>query len=309
MKGLWRILIHGGAGVITRDKMTPELEADFRSGLARALETGAELLRGGAAAMDAAVGAVTAMEENPLFNAGRGSVLTHKGQIEMDAAVMDGRHRRAGALCAVRSIRNPIQAARAIMEDGSHVLLTGDGAEDFARERGLELMELRWFETETRRRQLEAAAEREGSQLDHDGKFGTVGAVVLDVHGDLAAATSTGGMTNKRDGRVGDSPLIGAGTYADNNSLAVSATGQGEAFIRAVAAYRMAAEVEIRGSNIAQAGARVLEHIAALGGSGGLIAVNTRGEWTMPFDTPGMFRATDGSDGKSFVGIYGDENN
>jgi beta-aspartyl-peptidase (threonine type) len=303
----WRILIHGGAGVITREKMTGDLELRYREALGAALNAGAQVLAGGGDALDAASAAVVYLEDDPLFNAGRGSVFTHHGTIEMDAAVMHGADRSAGAVCAVTGIRNPVLAAGAVREDGTHVLLNGAGAERFAREQGLDFQPREWFETEMRRRQLEAARRSSGTQLDHDGKFGTVGAVALDVRGNLAAATSTGGMTNKQFGRIGDSPLIGSGTYADNRSLAVSATGQGEAFIRAVAAYRMAAMVELAGADIGAAGSAVLGHIARLGGSGGLIALDAAGNWSMPFDTEGMFRGMAAEDEAPRVGVYRDE--
>jgi beta-aspartyl-peptidase (threonine type) len=318
----WKMLVHGGAGVITRARLGGDQEARYRLALHSALEAGATALRDGASAMDAACSAVAAMEDDPLFNAGRGSVFTADGHIEMDAAVMSGIDRSAGAICGVVGIRHPILAARRVMEDGTHVLLTGKGAEEFARQEGLDFAPSEWFETEHRRRQLEAARARDEQILDHDGKFGTVGAVALDSGGNLAAATSTGGMTNKRFGRVGDSPLIGAGTYADNRSLAVSATGQGEAFIRSVAAFRLAVAWELSfgaperdevspdpgdgqdSPALDLAARKVLEDVRLLGGSGGLIALDSRGNWAMPFNTEGMFRGMAGSEGGEIIGIY-----
>ncbi|VTU35290.1 isoaspartyl peptidase/L-asparaginase family protein [Variovorax sp. RA8] len=297
------IAIHGGAGTISAAALDAGAAQAYHEALRAIVQAGQALLLGGASALDAVCLAVEMLEECPLFNAGRGAVFTHAGTHELDAAVMNGADLRAGAIACVSRIRRPVRAARAVMEDGAHVLLVGAGAEDFARERGLEMVDPAWFSTEARRAQLERAQAAGRVALDHDGtantgapldegrKFGTVGAVALDMQGHLAAATSTGGMTNKRVGRVGDSPLIGAGTYADDKRAAVSCTGSGEMFIRAAAAYDVCARMRYAGQSLAQAAqAVVMQSLPSIGGSGGLIAVDRNGNVCMPFNTDGMYR-------------------
>ena len=314
------IAIHGGAGTITRAALTRELEADYRATLAAALLAGQRVLAADGPSLDAVAAAVRMLEDSPLFNAGRGSVFTHDGRIEMDASIMDGHDRRAGAVAALTTVRNPIDAARAVMERSRHVLLVGAGAEEFAREQGLATADPEYFRTALRWEQLRVAQERDRLQLDHDApaaaaadkagaapddeKYGTVGAVALDRAGNLAAATSTGGLTNKRFGRVGDSPLIGAGTWAENESVAVSATGSGEMFIRGVAAYDVAALVKYRNLAPQQAAEEVLAKVGAIGGRGGLIVVDRTGEPVFVFTTEGMYRGCARGDAPPEVAIY-----
>ncbi|EKF18628.1 isoaspartyl peptidase/L-asparaginase family protein [Nitratireductor pacificus] len=290
----WALALHGGAGTILRSKLTKQEEARFREGLADALRAGTAVLEKGGAAIDAVERTVIALEENPMFNAGRGSVLTSEGGIEMDAAIMDGRNLDAGAVIGLNTVRNPISLARLVMEKNDHVVLAGKGAEAFARERGLQSMPTDWFVTERRRNQLEEARKTQAVSLDHnDGKYGTVGAVARDMGGNLAAATSTGGMTNKAPGRVGDAPLIGAGTYASNRGCAVSATGHGEMFIRLTVARDIAAMMEYLGLDLEEAVRRkVHDELPALEGAGGLIAVGPEGLPVLSFNTPGMYRAS-----------------
>ena len=294
------IAIHGGAGTILREKLTPEKEREYREGLAASIEAGWVVLSSGGSALDAVQAAINVMEDSPLFNAGKGAVFTHEGRNEQDACIMDGATRAAGAVAAVRRIRNPINLTRLVMEHSPHVLLAGEGAEAFAVAHGMELVEAEYFFTEYRWGQLQEALanERQGAgksavRLDHsvEDKIGTVGAVALDAHGNLAAATSTGGMTNKRFGRIGDSPIIGAGTYAHNATCAVSTTGVGEFFMRAVTAYDIAAMMEHARLPLAQACEKAMERLAALGGEGGLIALDRQGNIVMPFNSKGMYRA------------------
>jgi beta-aspartyl-peptidase (threonine type) len=284
----WRLMIHGGAGAMRPDKGDPDHEQRARAGLGNALDSGAKILRGGGSAIDAVEAAVRVLEGDACFNAGRGSVLTSEGVVELDAAIMDGSTRGAGAVAGVRTTRAPISLARAAMERGPHVFLSFDGADQFARELGLEQVENGWFVTEERRRQLDELLARGG--FDAEVKYGTVGAVAVDADGHVAAATSTGGLTAKRWGRIGDSPLIGAGTYADDRSAAVSATGSGEYFIRAVAAHQLAERIRLAGETLQQALDGVLEDVKRLGGTGGLIAVAPNGEATWGFTTPAMYR-------------------
>jgi beta-aspartyl-peptidase (threonine type) len=282
----------------------PDHEQRARDGLRAALDAGAAVLAEGGAALDAVEASVRLLEDDPCFNAGRGSVLTSEGQVELDAAIMDGSTRRAGAVAGLKTTRAPVTLARRLMEQGPHVFLSGAGADQFARDAGLEQVENDWFVTPERRRQLDELLKRGG--FDADVKYGTVGAVAVDQHGHVAAATSTGGLTAKRWGRIGDSPLIGAGTYADDRSAAVSATGSGEYFIRAVAAHQLAERVRIGGEPLQAALDAVLADISELGGTGGLTAVGPTGEAAWGFTTRAMYRGmADASD--RVVAIYADE--
>ena len=293
------IAIHGGAGTIAAVTVDAASAQPYREALHAIVAAAQAALLRGAPALDAVCLAVEMLEDCPLFNAGHGAVFTHDETHELDAAVMSGADLRAGAIAGVSHIRRPVRAARAVMEDGAHVLLAGTGAEAFAREHGLEMVDPSYFSTEARRQQLHHARAGDRVSLDHDGaplaegsKFGTVGAVALDMHGHLAAATSTGGMTNKRVGRIGDSPLIGAGTYADDATAAVSCTGSGEMFMRVVAAYDVCARMRYSGQTLQQAtDAVVMQSLPPLGGRGGLIAVDRLGNVCLPFNTEGMYRA------------------
>jgi len=285
------IAIHGGAGVLRADRAGHR----HRAVLHQALQAGYEILKKGQSAIDAVAAAVVVLEDSPLFNAGRGSSFNTDGEIEMDASIMDGATLRAGAVAAVRRIRNPVLAARAVMEKSRHVLLAGRGAERFARKQGLQFEPAEYFHTQKRLRAL-----RKNLKNYH----GTVGAVALDAEGSLAAATSTGGYTGKLPGRVGDSPLIGAGTYADNRACAVSGTGLGEAFIRAAVGYDVCARMRYGGASLAAAAAAALKAVAVLGADGGLIAVDRRGNVAMPFNSEGMFRACIDRRGRRTVAIF-----
>lgn len=299
------IAIHGGAGAVPRHTLTAEREQRYRDGLAAALDLGYATLEKGGSSLDAVTAAVRSLEDNPLFNAGCGAALTRDGAAELDAAIMEGRQQRAGAVAAVRHVRNPVELARRVMEKSRHVLLVGAGAEEFALEEGLALVPNAYFRTEERRAQLES--ERGGRPVSDlfPSSQGTVGAVALDEAGDLAAATSTGGMTNKRQGRVGDSPIIGAGTYAKNGVCAVSATGHGEYFIRTVAAHHICAAVEYRGLTLSAAVHELLhQRLRELGGSGGVIALDRSGRIVTEFSTEGMFRGVRDSSGLRQIDIY-----
>jgi len=300
----WRLVIHGGAGSMHPHTLDAEVEKHSRAGLEAALEAGAAILDRRESAVDAVEASVRALEEDTCFNAGRGSVLTAEGHIELDAAIMDGRTRRAGAVSGLRTTRAPISLARTLLDQGPHVFLSGKGADDFAREHGFEQVDNHWFEVAERRRQLDELLGSGG--FDDEVKYGTVGAVAVDVDGHVAVATSTGGLTAKRWGRVGDSPLIGAGTYADNRSAAVSATGSGEYFIRAVAAHQLAERVRLGGQSLQEALDAVLADIRTLGGKGGLIAVAPNGEAAWGFTTPAMYRGMADATGRT-VAIYADE--
>lgn len=298
------IAIHGGAGAIARASMSAEQEQHYIQALSAIVSRGQDILSSGGMALDAVTEAVRMLEECPLFNAGKGAVFTHEGTHELDASVMDGRTLEAGAVAGVKRIRNPVLAARAVMEKSPHVMFIGEGAEAFAFAQGLERVEENYFSTPFRHQQLQRALSASQMLLDHDGggpgegapldadrKFGTVGAVALDVHGNLAAATSTGGMTNKQAGRVGDSPLIGAGCYANNATVAVSCTGTGEVFMRTLAAYDIAALMEYAGLSLKEASDRVvMAKITALGGAGGVIAIDREGNVALPFNSEGMYR-------------------
>jgi beta-aspartyl-peptidase (threonine type) len=294
-------MVHGGAGSERIAHGGPAHEADARSGLSEALEAGAAILSRGGGALDAVEAAARLLEENPCFNAGRGSVLTEHGEVELDAAIMDGRGRRAGAVAGIKTTRAPISLARRLLEHGPHVFLAGEAADRFAEAAGIEQVENSFFILPERRHQLEEALA--AGVLADPIKYGTIGAVAVDLSGNVAAATSTGGITAKRWGRVGDSPLIGAGTYADDRSAAVSATGSGEFFIRAVAAHQLAERMRLGGESLQQALDAVLEDIRSLGGRGGLIAVAPNGDAAWGFTTPAMYRGMADATGQT-VAIY-----
>jgi beta-aspartyl-peptidase (threonine type) len=305
------IAVHGGAGTMSRADLTPELEAEIRAALDAAIDAGDAVLRAGGPALDAVSAAVVVLEDSPHFNAGKGAVFNAEGINELDASIMDGATLRAGAVAGLHRVRNPIRLARAVMEHSRHVMLIGDGAEAFARTVGVELVDPGYFRTEHRWEALQKAraAEEEGAStpLPSSAYFGTVGAVALDAQGRLAAATSTGGMTNKRWGRVGDAPILGAGTYA-NAHCAVSATGWGEFFIRLAVAHDICARIEYRGDGVAEAaGEVVMKRVPALGGDGGVIALDAEGEISMPFNTAGMYRAWRKPDGSRGRAIFRDE--
>lgn len=305
---IYALAIHGGAGTILRSRMTPELEASYHASLRRALDTGQAILADGGPALEAVTEAVCVLEDEPLFNAGRGAVFTSEGKQEMDAAVMDGAARRAGAVAGICGPRNPVRAARAVMERTDHVVLIGSNALRIAREAGLPFEEAPYFFTQSRWDALQATlnmrARGEESE-DPARRHGTVGAVARDVHGNLAAATSTGGMTAKAPGRVGDTPIIGAGTFADNASCAVSGTGHGEIFIRWTAAAEIGARIRFLGESLAQAADHVImNELAPNGGSGGVIAVDATGRIAMPFNSEGMYRGCVSSSERAATFIY-----
>jgi beta-aspartyl-peptidase (threonine type) len=298
----WKLMVHGGCGAMRPETVSPEQEEQARAGLNAALDAGEAVLASDGSALDAVEAAARVLEEAVSFNAGRGSVLTADGHVELDAAIMDGRDRRAGAVAGMRTTRAPIHAARAAMELSPHVLLTYDGADLFALEQGLEQVDNGWFVIPQRQAQLDKVMAA-GGGFDSDIKYGTIGAVATDAHGHVAAATSTGGLTAKRWGRIGDSPLIGAGTYADDRAAAVSATGLGETFIRAAAAAELCARVRIGHQSLQEALDAVLADVQALGGNGGLIAVGPAGEAAWGFTTAGMYRGVASPDGRE-VRIY-----
>ncbi len=300
------IAVHGGAGVIPAAELTPERRQAFHAALESALRAGFALMEAGGASLDAVVAAVKVLEDDPLFNAGRGSVLTASGHHELDASIMDGRDLRAGSVTGVRRVRNPVELARLVMDRSPHVMLAGPGADEFALGMGLEPVANEYFSTERRRTELERHLRGEARSSD-EAVLGTVGAVALDSHGNLAAATSTGGMTGKKWGRVGDSPIIGAGTYAANDCCAVSATGHGEFFIRAAVAHEIASLMRYRGMSVREAADEVvLKQLVKLGGSGGVIAVGRDGSIAMPFNSPGMLRGAMDSMGRLETGILQD---
>jgi beta-aspartyl-peptidase (threonine type) len=329
------LVIHGGAGTITRQNMTPEKEKAYRAALNQAMQTGYAILKRGGSSMDAVEATIRVMEDSPLFNAGKGAVFTHDGKNEMDAAVMDGKTLKAGSIAGVTTIRNPISTARRVMDKSEHVMMVGPGAEAFAKAQGMTIVDPSYFYTETRWQGLQQALKEEKVQLDHSEKpdkatnkpdttrktgslldekiftegkkFGTVGCVALDQAGNLAAGTSTGGMTNKRYGRVGDAPLIGVGTYANNATCAVSATGHGEYFIRSVVGYDISALMEYKGLSVQQAADEVvMKKLVERGGEGGVIALDRNGNFAMPFNSAGMYRGYIKADGSSDVMIYKD---
>ncbi|WP_353720589.1 isoaspartyl peptidase/L-asparaginase [Dyadobacter sp. 676] len=336
------LVIHGGAGTITRANMSPEREKAYREGLNLALQKGYEVLEKGGTSVQAVEAAIRVMEDSPLFNAGKGAVFTNEGKNELDAAIMEGKTLKAGAVAGVTTIKNPISAAIAVMDKSAHVMMAGKGAEQFAKEKGLEIVDPSYFYTEARYKALQRAKEQEKTELDHntgqekegkarteekeikkapktgyrhfDGliftegkKFGTVGCVALDKYGNLAAGTSTGGMTNKRYGRIGDAPIIGAGTYANNATCAVSATGHGEYFIRSVVGYDISALMEYKGMSLTDAANEVvMKKLVERGGEGGVIAVDRNGNIAMPFNSEGMYRGFVKADGNREILIYKD---
>jgi beta-aspartyl-peptidase (threonine type) len=306
------LAVHGGAGTIERSKLTPEREKEYREGLERALTVGYEILKSGGSSLDATEASVRVLEDDPHFNAGKGAVFTNAGTHELDAAVMDGKTLKAGAVCTLKHIKNPVSLARLVMEKSGHVMMAGDGAEIFAKANGVELVDQKYFFTQERFDALQKMREAEKTGASGGKKFiitdqdrhGTVGAVALDQAGNLAAATSTGGTTNKRPGRVGDSPIIGGGTYANNATCAISATGDGEYFIRATVAHDVSALMEYREKSLKDAAQAVLDKVAKLGGTGGLIAIDNNGNITLPFNTSGMYRGHVDTSGKFVVEIY-----
>jgi beta-aspartyl-peptidase (threonine type) len=306
------LVVHGGAGTIERSSMTPERESEYRAGIENALRAGQQILQTGGSSLAAVETTVRMLEDDPHFNAGRGSVFTSAGTNEMDAAIMDGKTLRAGAVADVQHVRNPIVLARALMEKSKHVMMVGSGAEDFAKRNGIELADSKYFFTQDRWDALQKMKAGEKAGTDAGKKFlvsdaerhGTVGAVARDSQGNLAAGTSTGGTTNKLPGRVGDSPVIGAGTYANNATCAVSCTGDGEFFIRAAVAHQVSALMELRGMSLREAAAKALAQAEKLGGTGGLIAVDKDGNVALPFNTSGMYRGYLGGNGKFVIEIY-----
>ena len=307
------IVIHGGAGTILKANMTPELEKEYRQVLAEAVAVGHGILKAGRTSQEAVEKTIHVMEDSPLFNAGKGAVLTAEGHASLDASFMDGKTLNAGAISGVQHIKNPITTAIAVMEQSPHVMLSGKGADAFAASLGLDTVPNNYFITERRKNALKRVQEREASEVSfydpfiRDSKFGTVGCVALDKAGNLAAGTSTGGMTNKKWDRIGDAPIIGAGTYANNNSCGVSATGWGEFFIRSVVAHDIAALVEYKGVDIKTAANTVLQKVADLGGDGGVIVLDRKGNVAMEFNTEGMYRAHMDAQGNLTIKIYGDE--
>lgn len=314
------LAIHGGAGTILRSEMTADLEAEYRAGLENALRKGFEVLQKNGSALDAVEVAVVELENFPLFNAGKGAVFTHEGKNEMDACIMDGKNLTAGAVAFVKNVKNPIKLARLVMEKTEHHLLAGDGANEFAKQMNVEFEDDAYFFTEHRYEQLLKARELGVVQLDHTADeiedqnpktkvqkpIGTVGAVACDFEGNIAAATSTGGMTNKKFGRIGDTAIIGAGNYAANETCAVSCTGHGEFFMLGVTAYDVAARMKYKNLSLAEASKEALEHLTEIGGEGGFIAVDSKGNVVLPFNSDGMYRGFATSDGEIKVEIYGE---
>ena len=315
------IVIHGGAGTILKENMTLEDEAAYKAKLEEAIRVGHKILSEGGSSLDAVEQTIHVMENSPLFNAGKGAVFTNAGTNELDASIMDGKTLNAGASAGTKTVKNPISLARAVMEHSQHVMLAGDGVDAFAKEQGLEIVDPNYFYTESKMNSLKHVKNAEnGKKSDNktsfydatikDSKYGTVGCVALDKHGNLAAGTSTGGMTNKRWGRVGDAPIIGAGTYANNNTCAVSSTGWGEFFIRAMVAHDISALMDYKGLTLQEAARVVIqEKIPELGGDGGIIAVDKYGNMVMEFNTPGMYRATMNDKNELTIGIYSDNEN
>lgn len=304
------IAIHAGAGSMSREEFSPEMDTKIRARLEQAVRAGHEVLTSGGSSLDAVSKAVTILEDAPFFNAGRGAVFNSEGRNELDASIMDGKTLNAGAIAGVHNVRNPVLLARKVMTESIHVMLAGEGAEAFAHEQGIVFEDDAYFRTERRWQQLQEAKARETAQAPRtpESWLSTVGAVALDGQGNLAAATSTGGMTNKRWGRIGDVPVIGAGTYADNASCAVSATGHGEYFIRATVARDICARIEYTGASLQEAADQVvMQKLVEMGGRGGVIAVDPQGNLSLTFNTSGMYRASMDKEGKLYIGIYEDE--
>lgn len=305
----YAIAIHGGAGTILRSIMTPEKETAYKKALEDAIVAGETILKKGGSSLNAVENAIRSLEDNPLFNAGKGAVFTHDGKNEMDASIMTGKDLMGGACAGVQNIKNPITLARTIMEKSEHVFMAGLGAQEFAKKNNIEFMPDDYFFTEARFEQLKKAKETDSIVMDHNDekKFGTVGAVALDLQGNLAAGTSTGGMTNKKHGRVGDTPILGAGTYANNNTCAISCTGHGEFFIRSVVAYDISCLMEYKGLSLKEACEKVvMDKLVKIGGEGGLIALDAKGNIELPFNSEGMYRASKKSDSAIYIGIYKD---
>ncbi len=315
-KADFAIIIHGGAGTILKKNMTTEKEAAFKATLEEAIRVGHEILKNGGTSLDAVTKTINVMEDSPLFNAGKGAVFTNAETNELDASIMDGKTLNAGASAGTTNVRYPIDLARAIMDHSPHVMMAGSGAQKFAEEQGLEMVDAKFFFTDHRFQSLQRAKENERIELDHDDKaafyddtikdfkFGTVGCAALDKDGNLAAGTSTGGMTNKRWGRVGDAPIIGSGTYANNATCAVSSTGWGEYFIRAQVAHDISALMDYKGLTLAEAAKTVIAKVGDLGGDGGIVAVDKNGNMVAEFNTAGMYRASMNDDGELVIGIY-----
>ena len=311
------IVIHGGAGYISRESMSPEKEAEYTQKLEEAIKVGYNILKNGGTSLDAVEKTINVLEDSPLFNSGRGAVFTHEGRNEHDASIMDGKTLNAGASSGTQTVKNPINLARAVMDNSPHVMLSGRGAETFAEEQGLEIVDPSYFSTESKLKSLERVKNSEKDKVSvfydpeiKNSKFGTVGCAALDKHGNLASGTSTGGMTNKRWGRIGDSPIIGAGTYANNNTCAVSSTGWGEYFIRGLVAYDISALMDYKGLSLNEAAKEVIQNkLPKIGdgkGNGGIIAIDKNGNMVMEFNTPGMFRATMNDAGELYIGMYND---
>ena len=311
----YAIAIHGGAGTILKSTMTPEKEKAYLDGLKNAIEAGETILKNGGSSLDAVEKAIRSLEDNPLFNAGKGAVFSNSGKNEMDASIMNGVDLSAGAVAGISNVKNPITLAKGIMQKSEHVFLAGNGAIEFAHLIGSEFEEDAYFFEQMRFDQLQQAKQSDGVFLDHttdkfengEKKFGTVGAVALDIHGNLAAGTSTGGMTNKKFGRVGDSPIIGAGTYANNETCAISCTGHGEFFIRSVVAHDISCLIEYKGLSLKEAcDFVVMDKLVKIGGEGGLVSIDKNGNIEMPFNSEGMYRAKKSEDGALFIKIYKD---
>jgi beta-aspartyl-peptidase (threonine type) len=308
------LVVHGGAGTILKENMTPELEKAYKDKLTEALQTGHRILQNGGTSLDAVVAVIKILEDSPLFNAGKGAVLTAEGKCELDAAIMDGSNLKAGSVAGVMTVKNPITLARKVMDKTEHVMLIGKGAERFAKLQGLEIVPNEYFQTENRKKSLKQLQEAEKNPKSEgqgaiedfkDKKFGTVGCVALDQYGNLAAGTSTGGMTNKRYGRVGDAPIIGVGTYANNQTCAVSATGHGEFFIRSVVGYDISALMEYQKLSVKEASEKVvMDKLVKIGGEGGVIVLDRNGNFAMPFNSAGMYRGYIKADGTLGVAIY-----
>jgi len=311
------IIIHGGAGSIRRDNMSEEKETEYRQKLEEAIRVGYSILENGGTSLDAVQNTINILEDSPLFNAGKGAVFTHEGVNEHDASIMEGKTLNAGASAGTKTVKNPINLARAVMDNSPHVMLSREGAETFAAEQGLEIVEPSYFSTEKKLKSLKRVKASENNKVAsfydadlQDSKFGTVGCAALDKHGNLAAGTSTGGMTNKRWGRIGDSPIIGAGTYANNNTCAVSSTGWGEFFIRGMVAHDISALMEYKGLTLKEAAQEVIQNklpnIGDRGATGGIVAIDKNGNMVMEFNTQGMFRATMNDNGELYIGMFKD---